>query len=500
MIPVALQQNNQRGYGYPFCLLPEKLVDVIRFVELETQAPSEMIAASLLGVMSQACQDVFDVAPNEKLRFPVSLYQIIVAESGERKSAVDKIIMRSIRELEDELEIKYRDQRNEYEKNSRLWVVKSRALEKVIKAAVSKGSDTSGYEIQYKELYDSKPIPPIFRRLLINDATRAAVKKGLGMGWPSFALVSDESGSILQSELLRDTPLLNAVWGDCSINVERANSDFFSIKDARFGLMLMVQPGVFKEYVKVQGPQARASGFFARCLISQPRSNIGNRFNDENHHTIMSSITEAHRPSVDVIEWFNKRVRELFLQGFNRREEGVARICLTLSAEARAMWVSEYNRVEAQCRDSGTLRDYKDYASKQLEHVTRIAAVIEGFSSGGTTISAKTMNAASEIAKWYFESFIELMEVLPQEVVDAKLLESWLGSNMTKTENGFFYKNHVLQYGPASLRNRQRLNAAIDVLYSQYKVAKFQHGKKECISYNPCGNVGSLIGSLYVRQ
>ena len=139
-----------------------------------------MIAASLLGVMSQACQDVFDVAPNEKLRFPVSLYQIIVAESGERKSAVDKIIMRSIRELEDELEIKYRDQKNEHEKNSRLWVVKSRALEKVIKAAVSKGSDTSGYEIQYKELYDSKPIPPIFRRLLINDATRAAVKKGLG--------------------------------------------------------------------------------------------------------------------------------------------------------------------------------------------------------------------------------------------------------------------------------------------------------------------------------
>ncbi len=193
MIPVALQQNNQRGYGYPFCLLPEKLVDVIRFVELETQAPSEMIAASLLGVMSQACQDVFDVAPNEKLRFPVSLYQIIVAESGERKSAVDKIIMRSIRELEDELEIKYRDQKNEYEKNSRLWFVKSRALEKLIKTAVSKGSDTSGYEIQYKELYDSKPIPPIFRRLLINDATRAAVKKGVSMGWPSFALVSDES-------------------------------------------------------------------------------------------------------------------------------------------------------------------------------------------------------------------------------------------------------------------------------------------------------------------
>ena len=114
-------------------------MDVIRFVELETQAPSEMIAASLLGVMSQACQDVFDVAPNEKLRFPVSLYQIIVAESGERKSAVDKIIMRSIRELEDELEIKYRDQKNEHEKNSRLWVVKSRALEKVIKAAVSTG-------------------------------------------------------------------------------------------------------------------------------------------------------------------------------------------------------------------------------------------------------------------------------------------------------------------------------------------------------------------------
>ena len=489
MIPVALQQNNQQGYGYPFCLLPEKLVDVIRYIEHETQAPPEMIASSLLGVMSLACQDVFDVSPKDTLRFPVSLYQIILAESGERKSAVDRILLRSVRNLERDLEIQYLDEMQDFEQRKSLWSIEARALEKAIKTAILKGGDKSDFEEKYKLCLASKPCAPVFRRLLINDATRAAVKQALGFGRTSIGLVSDESGSILQSDLLRDTPLLNSLWSECSINIDRANCARFSINDVRFGLMLMVQPGVFSEYLKTNGPQARASGFFARVLICQPKSTIGNRLNRENHLTVMTSIIERNRPSATVMEWFNNRVRELYLQGFKSRQEGKERLCLTLSKEARSMWVNEYNNVEVQCGDSGRLKNYKDYASKHLEHVTRIAGVIEGFTSGGSIISEQTMHTALNIAAWYFDSFIRLMEVEPQEISDAQSLESWLGSGKARSYNGFYYKNDILQYGSNSLRKRDRLNRAIDVLRGQNKIVISYHGKKECIFYLSHGGV-----------
>ena len=491
----TVNAQNHALFHFPTAALDGKLQNVIHHLAQETQASPDLIASSLLGVMALACQDLFDISPKPKLQFPVSLYQVILAESGERKTTVDKILMTPIRDLDRKLESVYLAEKKEYERAVNIWSLEHRALEKAFERSVNKDEDKNKELCaeKLKACWERKPVAPIRKRLLINDATRAAVKLALGTGWPSIGLISDEAGSILNGELLRDTPLLNSLWSGQSIEVDRATGDSFRIADARLSCMLMIQPKLFDEFLKRQGHQTRASGFFARTLLCQPRSTIGQRFNRDNEFSHSFSISPYSDPYS--LEWFHSRASQLLEQAFERRENSRARICLTLSPEAKFRWNEEYNRVEGNITPLGPLKNFKDYASKQLEHVSRIAGVLEGFVTGGSFVSDETMFAAIQIANWYQDSFIHIMSdnALPEEIQDASVLYSWLENNYMRWVNGVLPKNHILKFGPNQLRNRDRLNRALGVLTFYGRINIFKRGKTSCIQYLWCFNVNSNI-------
>jgi len=63
------------------------------------QAPDALIGMSLLAVMSAACQGRIDVKlPTGQVR-PVSLNILAIAESGERKSALDSLAAKPLYDL-----------------------------------------------------------------------------------------------------------------------------------------------------------------------------------------------------------------------------------------------------------------------------------------------------------------------------------------------------------------------------------------------------------------
>jgi hypothetical protein len=463
----------------PVYVLPDELQKVICYVQQETQAPSGLIASSVLGVMALACQDLFDIAPKDKLRFPISLYQVVLAESGERKSTVDKLLMKPVRDLEGKLEAQYQEEQKLYDVAIHCWQIEQKALKRAFERAVKEGEPSEKHKKLLEVCLASKPATPLRKRLLVNDITKAAVKQALGKGWQSLVLISDEAGSILSGELLHDMPLLNSLWGAQPLEIDRANHNGYRIEDARFGTMLMVQPGLFKEYVNRQGRHARASGFFARTLLCQPTSTIGGRFHGPQQAFPCAPISGKH------LEWFHVRVLERLNQSFQRREENAARTCLTLSPEAAAKWHVEYNRIESMCGQTGSLREYRDYASKQLEHVTRIAGVLEAFVTGNLVVSEHTMYAAIRLADYYLHSFIQLMvdDSLPEEMEDELLLDNWL---QDKHGQFMFYsipKNNLLKFGPNRLRNRERLNRALSNLERKGKVRIYKQVKTIYVNY-----------------
>lgn len=468
---------------FPVNVLHEGLQAIVHDIQHETQASAGLIATSLLGVMALSCQDLFDVSPKAKLRFPISLYQVVLAGSGERKSTIDKLLMRPIRVLESELEATFQEEKRRYDADMSVWKIEHRALEKALERAVKDGGDVSVSSQRLKTSLSLKPVMPIRRRLLVNDATSAAVKQALGSGKASLGLFSDEAGSIISGELLRDTPLLNSLWSGQPIEVDRANRDAFRIEDVRFGCMLMVQPGLFEQYVKRQGVQARSSGFFARTLICQPASTIGYRSSDQNQEE--SNTDES-------LSWFHARVMTFLRKSIERRVEKDKRYCLTLSPEASARWHAEYNRIEGMINPLGPLKEFRDYASKQPEHIARIAAVLEVFTTGTLQISEHTMYCAIMIAQWYFDSFIQLMKVdtIPEEIQDANLLHGWLAHHASKIPMSGVKKNIIRQYGPNPLRNRERLNRALEDLQRRRVVSISRYGRTTYVSYNDWGAFG----------
>lgn len=80
---------------YPIYALPPLVRNAIIETQKNTQAPLAMVATSALTAISIACQNQIDVCRPGNLHGPVNLYSLILADSGERKTTVDKVFMKA---------------------------------------------------------------------------------------------------------------------------------------------------------------------------------------------------------------------------------------------------------------------------------------------------------------------------------------------------------------------------------------------------------------------
>lgn len=79
-------------------------------------------------------------------------------------------------------------------------------------------------------------------------------------------LGSDEAGGLFDGNLFRNTPVLNSLWGEGKIADSRASRDSYDVDDARLTMLLMMQPGLFDDFLDKQGKKAKSSGWLARLL------------------------------------------------------------------------------------------------------------------------------------------------------------------------------------------------------------------------------------------
>lgn len=83
----ALEPETQ----YPIDALPPMLRNAVTSYQHYGQQPVALVACSALANLSLACQALANVARDRYLVSPVSLYFLVVAQSGERKSAADNV-------------------------------------------------------------------------------------------------------------------------------------------------------------------------------------------------------------------------------------------------------------------------------------------------------------------------------------------------------------------------------------------------------------------------
>lgn len=109
-----------------FPIIPRK---AIRELARNVQAPVGLIALSVLSAMASATQRrVKVILPIGGAPKPVSLFTMVVAESGDRKTAVDNLVWRPLFEYDERVEEKFGKAMQQYQVEFRVWSIRERNL------------------------------------------------------------------------------------------------------------------------------------------------------------------------------------------------------------------------------------------------------------------------------------------------------------------------------------------------------------------------------------
>lgn len=169
------------------------------------------------------------------------------------------------------------------------------------------------------------------------------------------------------------------------------------------------------------------------------------------------------------------------------------------SHDAKNLWLRLHNEIENDMKPGGSLYDVKDYGSKLAENIARVAALFHHFEQFEGDISAETLERAIRVCYWYTDEFIRIFSQsqIPQEVVDANILENFLVTYCIQTNSLEPIRlQYLLQEGPHSIRKRDRRNAALNVLARQGKLTVMKIGRKMCVMLNQNYFASAMNGML----
>jgi len=480
--------NNYGGPSsdYPWRSFPESLRYVMCEMQASTKAPIAIHGTSLLSASSLVLQSLYDVRrPNDIGQCPLSIFSSTIAISGERKTTVDKMSLAPFSEFEKREAEKYKSNLISYESKLIAWKIEFKALESQKKQLAKNLLNVVDDDLTMRPADDlcnekilshlnNKPIKPRAFRSLYSNTTIEALRDGLNANVRSAGVISDEGGNVLNSMTANDFATYNSLWSDGSLQVDRVGSESYTLNDARLTWSVMIQPAAMDRFLKGRGRGARDVGFLARSLVSFPESTIGTRF-----------IYDFPRDKQHLTQ-YTIRMNELLEKNLAQMEKGkYERIALEFSHEAKLRWIEAYNNIESYSYPGNYLSDISDYASKAAENIARIAGIFHSFSGFEGEISLLTMNNAIDVFIWYLNEFKRLfspVSEVPIEQSDAHQIEVWLAgllqSNSCKWLNGIPYvkKNDVRQFGPNSVRNNSRLNAAFEYLSfcNRARIVKFE--------------------------
>ena len=95
-----------------------------------TKFPPALVASSLLATIAAACQNSIDVQLPLGQVIPTSLYLLLIADSGEGKTATDQLVGKPIRNFDNEEKIKFDLEEQKLKSSKKIWDIELKAIEK----------------------------------------------------------------------------------------------------------------------------------------------------------------------------------------------------------------------------------------------------------------------------------------------------------------------------------------------------------------------------------
>lgn len=465
--PQPVKQYPPNLTPFPLNAFPPVMGGAIHDVWARTKAPIPLIASSVLSASALACQRRYEVRLPFGAISPLSLFMLLVANSGERKSAADALVYSVIRQIEKEHRIEFEEQREIHRQKIASWSAVDKALQQNILRA--DGERLLELQAALEGHHSRKPVEPSERRYILDDTTPAAIIGSLRKSH-SATMVSNDGRTMLMGRALSDLSLINRAWDRAVLRVDRAGADAIVLDDYALSLWIMAQPGVLDEFMTHdRGRVSRETGFLARCLIALPDSTQGHRYFDPLAFQPEAGLREFHQRLEDALN--ADAVRQI----------------IEPDPAATESWTRFHNLVEQDLLPGQYLSDLTDFASKAPENAARIAAIFHVMAGRSGPLQVDHMQHACLLAGWYLQEAKRLFgaPLISQEQIDAEALATWLQSRI-RWPHPFvdLSKAYVYHHAPYALRERVRLNPALWILGSQGRISYYMVGRKTIVRYH----------------
>jgi hypothetical protein len=379
------------------------------------------------------------------------LFFVTIARSSERKSSADRRAIRGVKDRVAELAKEHKLQSKRHKDEVRIYaaaenqILKDKKLDRKTKA---------------DKLQALGPEPPPLLHPVLTSADMTV--EGVVKEWArkTFravqALTTSEgglfvSGAAMTKDMrMRTVAALCSLW-DCEMMVKvRAGDGVLIAGEKRLVVHFMLQPNFVPELLG--DPVLRQQGFLSRLLIAWPKSRIGFRVDE--------SADDDETVATPAEEEFRRRIHALVSRyASDELELGKP---LRVELEARKLWRAYSNEIERAQQPDALYAELSDVAGKSAEMAGRLAGVLTLYDKpGATTVTAKVMQSAIAIARWYLNEALRINEtgMLRPEIVDAIELLKWFRANpQHRTRSG------ALLCGPYRMRSKLRLDPILRVL------------------------------------
>ena len=453
------KENEVCPHFYEGTLFENATLEASSFVQVDY----EMAVSSALGVVAACCQGLVDVAyPNGHV-VPTSLMIMTLAGVSEGKTSLDNEFSRPIREFEKRKDQERRKLIQRYLRDMDIWKQKEKSIKKDLSKNYALGIPTDELEQKLYDLDNLKPEKPISYRFIYERATPSALIHSMYENLPFGYFLSDEAGSLLMGPAFEDICQFNSLWSGSDIPVDRRTSDSFLLSNARLSVNLMLQPPIFKSFLKhKRGQHAYESGFFARFLISCPKPT--------------NQITLSERYSKQHIEAFHERALMRLEESISACETNKKRTVLTFNATAAETWKSLYKSILRETLDGRAYMHEKGHARKLMDNISRIAALLHTFECedyNESEISKDSLDHAALLVRHFSGHFMREIAKEPEIVT---LANSMIGTirkhakknaHFTSSNQGdtyHFKMSDIKQYSHGDIRNTEVFHKVINFL------------------------------------
>jgi hypothetical protein len=160
-----------------------------------------------LACTSLAAQGLADVARDEYLSGPTSVYFLVTAISGERKTSADNHFKSPINAW---MNMRCDAMQDDVKASTALlaaWEFERNGLLAKLKSLRNKGASRETLEelrVELIALEQERPADPILPKLFYEDTNAPTLAVDLAQGWPSASLWSDEAGLVVGAHGMSD--------------------------------------------------------------------------------------------------------------------------------------------------------------------------------------------------------------------------------------------------------------------------------------------------------